>query len=100
VTTVRSNEKAQLIKDAFPGHPESQLDFVIVKDVAMPGAFDKAVISEPPFEAVIHTASPFTFAIKDIQKVWSEAIPITRDFLPISLHRNFLTQQSREQLAS
>jgi len=34
------------------------LDFAIVEDIAPEGAFDKAVISEPPFEAVIHTASP------------------------------------------
>ncbi len=31
-------------------------------------AFDKAVISDPPFEAVIHTASPFHFNITDTKK--------------------------------
>jgi hypothetical protein len=31
-------------------------------------AFDKAVISDPPFETVVHTASPFTFRVTDIKK--------------------------------
>ena len=31
-------------------------------------AFEKAVISNPPFEAVIHTASPFHFNVTDTKK--------------------------------
>lgn len=31
-------------------------------------AFDKAVVSDPPFEAVIHTASPFHFNVTDTKK--------------------------------
>lgn len=31
-------------------------------------AFEKAVISDPPFEAVIHTASPFHFNVTDTKK--------------------------------
>ena len=31
-------------------------------------AFDKAVISDPPFEAVIHTASPYHFNATDMKK--------------------------------
>lgn len=30
-------------------------------------AFDKAVISDPPFEAVIHTASPYHFNATDVK---------------------------------
>jgi len=63
VTTVRSQEKADKIKAAHPDTPTSKLDFVIVPDIALEGAFDKAVISDPPFEAVIHTASPFHFDV-------------------------------------
>lgn len=37
---------------------KDKLDFAIVKDIAQKGAFDEAVKSDPPFEAVIHTASP------------------------------------------
>ncbi|KAI5309609.1 methylglyoxal reductase (NADPH-dependent) gre2, partial [Ascosphaera atra] len=68
VTTVRSQEKADAIKAAYPNVPESQLSFVVVPDIAKPGAFDKAVVSNPPFEAVIHTASPFHFKAKDVKK--------------------------------
>ena len=48
--------------------PEDKLDFVIVEDIAKPGAFDKAIVSDPPFETVIHTASPFHFNVTDPQK--------------------------------
>jgi hypothetical protein len=44
------------------------LDFAIVPDVAQPNAFDEALVSNPPFEAVIHTASPFHFNVTDVQK--------------------------------
>lgn len=69
VTTVRSQEKANKIKEAHPDASEKQLSFAIVEDIAQEGAFDKAVVSDPPFEAVIHTASPFHFNVTDIQKV-------------------------------
>lgn len=34
----------------------------------MEGAFDEAVKSDPPFDVVIHTASPFHYNVTDIQK--------------------------------
>jgi len=68
VTTVRSQEKANKIKEAHPKVGKDRLDFSIVEDIALEGAFDEAVKSDPPFEAVIHTASPFHFNIIDIQK--------------------------------
>jgi nucleoside-diphosphate-sugar epimerase len=58
VTTVRSQDKADKIQEAHPDVPKIKLDFAIVGDIAQEGAFNKAVISDPPFEAVIHTASP------------------------------------------
>lgn len=48
--------------------PKDKLDFVIVEDIAKPGAFDDAIVSHPPFETVIHTASPFHFNVTDPQK--------------------------------
>lgn len=48
--------------------PESKLSYVIVKDIAEEGAFDEVVVSDPPFDAVIHTASPFHFNITDPKK--------------------------------
>ena len=38
---------------------KDQLSYVIVEYVAQEGAFDEAVKSNPPFDAVLHTASPF-----------------------------------------
>lgn len=68
VTTVRSQEKANKIAENHKQYGKDKLDFAIVEDIAKEGAHDKAVISDPPFEAVIHTASPFHFNITDVQK--------------------------------
>lgn len=68
VTTVRSQEKADKIKQAHSKYGSDKLDFAIVEDIAQENAFDKAVVSDPPFEAVIHTASPFHFNVTDVQK--------------------------------
>ncbi|KAG8626529.1 hypothetical protein KVT40_005474 [Elsinoe batatas] len=68
VTTVRSQEKADKIKQAHPNVGKDKLDFSIVEDIAVENAFDEAVKSDPPFEAVIHTASPFHFNVTDVQK--------------------------------
>lgn len=84
--TVRSEEKGQRILEAHPDTPKEKLSYVIVKDVAADGAFDevtsssfpvlrlrmitkiirqKAVKSNPPFDYVLHTASPFHYNISD-----------------------------------
>lgn len=68
MTTVRSQEKASKIKEAHSGYGKDKLDTVIVEDIAQEGAFEDAVKSSPPFEAVIHTASPFHFNVTDVQK--------------------------------
>jgi len=68
VTTVRNSPKADKIREAYPQYSKDKLDFAFVPDIAAEGAFDEAVKSSPPFQAVIHTASPYTFAVKDIQK--------------------------------
>ncbi|KAL3475827.1 hypothetical protein BJX99DRAFT_259083 [Aspergillus californicus] len=65
VTTVRSEEKGDRILKAHPNTPKEKLSYVIVKDVAADGAFDEAVKSEPPFDYVLHTASPFHFNVQD-----------------------------------
>jgi nucleoside-diphosphate-sugar epimerase len=44
------------------------LSYIIVKDIAQEGAFDEAVKSNPPLDAVLHTASPFHFNIIDPKK--------------------------------
>lgn len=67
MTTVRSDSKG---KDCLASHPESShlLSYAIVEDMGRPGAFDKAVQSDPPFEAVVHTASPFHYHAADLKK--------------------------------
>ncbi|KAJ5273049.1 hypothetical protein N7478_008174 [Penicillium angulare] len=65
VVTVRSEEKGKRIIDAHPDTPKGKLSYVIVKDVAEDGAFDEAVKSDPPFDYVLHTASPFHFNVGD-----------------------------------
>ncbi|CAN9388683.1 unnamed protein product, partial [Alternaria alternata] len=69
VTTVRTQEKADKIKESYKSAVDKgHLSFAIVPDIAQPDAFEKAVISDPPFEAVLHTASPFHFNVTDVQK--------------------------------
>ncbi|KAF2673135.1 NAD(P)-binding protein [Microthyrium microscopicum] len=67
VTTVRNSAKADKIRQRYAQYDSGKLAFAIVPDIALDGAFDEAVISDPPFDAVIHTASPYTFAITDVQ---------------------------------
>lgn len=55
---VRSQSKAQQVLSDFPNFG-TKLDFGIVSDITAPGAFDEVVKSDPPFDTVIHTASPF-----------------------------------------
>ncbi|KAJ8131302.1 hypothetical protein O1611_g2328 [Lasiodiplodia mahajangana] len=68
VTTVRSAQKGKHILDAHAGYSRDTLDFVVVEDIAQAGAFDEAVVSESPFEAVVHTASPYHFKSQDNKK--------------------------------
>ncbi|KAH0836059.1 putative NADPH-dependent methylglyoxal reductase GRP2 [Fonsecaea pedrosoi] len=69
VTTVRSPAKADQIRAAYPTVGTDRLDFAIVEDIAQENAFDAALTSStPPFEAVIHTASPFHFNVTDVQR--------------------------------
>lgn len=95
VGTVRSQEKADKIKAQYNGKYADKLSFAIVPDIAQPGAFDEAVKSDPPFEAVLHTASPFHFNVTDVQKV----SPLTRTAGAVSdLSRTLSTPQSLAQL--
>ena len=62
---MRSEEKADLLQQRYP---EDALEFSIVTELADPHAFDSAVVSDPPFDYVLHTASPYHFHGKDFQK--------------------------------
>lgn len=68
VFTARSADKAQRLMSNHPGLPKDKLDYVVVKDISQVGAFDDAVKSGPPFQAVLHTASPFHFRPIDYRR--------------------------------
>ncbi|KAH6885862.1 hypothetical protein B0T10DRAFT_85777 [Thelonectria olida] len=68
VTTVRSEGKAQKIREAHKDKVDAgKLEVVIVPDIAQEGAFDE-VAKTPGIGAVLHTASPFHFHITDPKK--------------------------------
>jgi len=68
VTTVRSQAKADDIRRTYFDVPPSRLGFAIVEDITRERAFDDAVVSDPPFEAVIHPASPFQLSSGDVKR--------------------------------
>jgi len=59
VTTVRSQEKADKIKEAHPNYGKDKLDFSIVPDIAKEDAFEQAVnlnrLSRPSFIQHLHS---------------------------------------------
>ncbi|KAL2128315.1 hypothetical protein VTI74DRAFT_9356 [Chaetomium olivicolor] len=59
VVTVRSHEKGQRIVKSIDEARGKQASYVVVEDIAKDGAFDEAVKSDPPFDYVVHTASPY-----------------------------------------
>ncbi|KAF9893336.1 methylglyoxal reductase (NADPH-dependent) gre2 [Aspergillus nanangensis] len=68
VFTVRSPEKGDKILKANSYPPSERLSYTIVEDITNHDAFSAAVQSIPPFDAVIHTASPFHYKIQDAKK--------------------------------
>ncbi|KAI1772923.1 3-beta hydroxysteroid dehydrogenase/isomerase family protein [Hypoxylon cercidicola] len=69
VTTVRSSQKGQQILDSHKQYGKDKLDFVVVEDITKPGAFDSAVVSDHPFEAAVHCASPYHFNAKTHEEI-------------------------------
>jgi nucleoside-diphosphate-sugar epimerase len=59
-SVVRSQAKADQVRADHP-NAGNKLDFFIVPNITSAGAFDEAVKSTPPFDTIIHTASPFLF---------------------------------------
>ncbi|KIW64252.1 hypothetical protein PV04_09199 [Phialophora macrospora] len=59
---VRSEAKAQKVRQDFPAFDKSKLDFSIVPDITAPGAFDQCLKDAQPLDAIIHAASPFNFS--------------------------------------
>ncbi|KAI0390000.1 NAD dependent epimerase/dehydratase [Xylariaceae sp. FL0594] len=80
VTTVRTEEKAKILRDAHPG---AKLTVAIVPDIAQPNAFDEVMRQHGPgLEYVQHTASPFHFRFTDPKtEILDPAINGTRSVL-------------------
>ncbi|OBA26371.1 NAD(P)-binding protein [Hanseniaspora valbyensis NRRL Y-1626] len=67
IGSVRSEDKANSLAKNFNNNPD--LSFVYVKDIAEETAFDEAFKEHgSKLDFVIHSASPFTFDITDINK--------------------------------
>jgi nucleoside-diphosphate-sugar epimerase len=57
---VWSDAKAnQILQDFSAYHDSCHLSIALVPDFTVHGAFDRAVVSTPPFDAIIHTTSSF-----------------------------------------
>ena len=57
---VRTHEKGKQILRDFTAQ-QDQIAITIVPDIVAPEAYRDAVQGTPPFDAVFHTASPFTY---------------------------------------
>ncbi|KAI3318831.1 ketoreductase [Xylariaceae sp. AK1471] len=62
VVTARSDEKGKRIIESVKPH---ELSYAVVGDIAEEGAFDAVFQSQPPFDYVVHTASPYHLNVKD-----------------------------------
>ena len=80
-SVVRSQEKANQIVRDFPSY-ETQMEFGIVPDMTVPGAFNEVVKSTPPFDTLLHQASPFFFSsIMNNEEFLDPAIKGTTELL-------------------
>lgn len=62
IGTVRSDDKGlDIVKDFKTLHPDAELSYAIVRDIATPDAFDHLFQSHPEIKYVIHMASPVTY---------------------------------------
>ncbi len=84
IGTIRSPEKGEKLKAQFQKeHPNSQLEFEIVHDIATEGAFNEVLKNHPEITDVLHTASPFSFGLnKDLKEAyWVPATQGTKNVL-------------------
>ncbi|KAI1136252.1 putative NADPH-dependent methylglyoxal reductase GRE2 [Hypoxylon sp. FL0543] len=78
----RSQSKIDTLKKSFSKYVNTpQLDFGVVPDITAPGAFDEVLVSTPPFDIVMHTASPFTIRPVDSADFLDPAIKGTTEIL-------------------
>ncbi|KAG7196201.1 uncharacterized protein KQ657_000213 [Scheffersomyces spartinae] len=77
VGSVRTDEKGQDLSRRFG----PKFEYEIVEDIAAEGAFDEAIKKHPEVTTFLHTASPFTFDIKDENDLLVPAINGTKNAL-------------------
>ncbi|TPX12421.1 uncharacterized protein E0L32_006833 [Thyridium curvatum] len=65
VVTVRSEEKGRKLLESLEGPLKQAVSFAVVPDIAVEHAFDQAIQSDPPFDFVVHTASPCHNNVQD-----------------------------------
>ncbi|CRJ94736.1 hypothetical protein BN1723_008575 [Verticillium longisporum] len=87
VVTVRSEDKAQKIRDDHKDLAAGRLTVAIVPDIAREDAFDE-VVKTPGLEAVLHTASPFHFNFTDPKKDLIDPAVIGTTAILQALHRS------------
>ncbi|KAH6690196.1 ketoreductase [Verticillium dahliae] len=87
VVTVRSEDKAQKIRDDYKDLAAGRLTVAIVPDIAREDAFDE-VVKSPGLEAVLHTASPFHFNFTDPKKDLIDPAVIGTTAILQALHRS------------
>ncbi|KAM0276962.1 hypothetical protein ACHAQH_006197 [Verticillium albo-atrum] len=87
VVTVRSEDKAQKIRDDHKDLADGRLTVAIVPDIAREDAFDE-VVKTPGLEAVLHTASPFHFNFTDPKKDLVDPAVIGTTAILKALHRS------------
>lgn len=78
---VRSDEYGENTLATYLESSKGQLAHAVVPDIAQDGASDEAIILVPPFDAVLHTASPFHFQFQDPKKLLDPAIHRTKGIL-------------------
>lgn len=70
LTTVRSEEKGEAVKNAYRDVSQNNLDTVVIPDVAAEGAFEG--LGSHGLEAVIHLASPVSLPPKSLASSFSK----------------------------
>ncbi|KAI1778774.1 ketoreductase [Hypoxylon cercidicola] len=65
VTTARSNEKGKRIVESVESAQRGRISYVVIDNIANNGAIDAALETEPPFDYVVHTASPYHLNVQD-----------------------------------
>jgi NADPH-dependent methylglyoxal reductase len=66
IATVRSRRSADAVASTFPDHA-ARLSLAVVEDITKPEQFKDAMEGQN-VTAIIHTASPFSFDVKDVAK--------------------------------